>query len=172
MLFIQYYERLVLFAESYVADLSTAEDIVQDVFLLLLSHAEFKKVEYDRSYLYSCVKNSCIDHLRKLKIKDAKDYQLVDATFYSGYFEEAERENVIRQLEEAVQKLPEQRRQILMLSIYQKMSYAEIATYTGLSVNTVKTHIKMAYRDLRERLSHFSNSLILSLLVSLRQKIF
>ena len=34
VLFNQYYERLVLFAESYVGDLETAEDMVQDVFFL------------------------------------------------------------------------------------------------------------------------------------------
>ena len=70
VLFNQYYERLVLFAESYVGDLETAEDMVQDVFLSLLSRSDFNEVEYSRSYLYSCVKNGCVDYLRKLKVVD------------------------------------------------------------------------------------------------------
>ena len=49
VLFNQYYERLVLFAESYVGDLETAEDMVQDVFLSLLSRSDFNEVEYSRS---------------------------------------------------------------------------------------------------------------------------
>ena len=66
ILFEKYYERLVLFAEGYVGDLKTAEDMVQDVFLALLSRKDLKNVEYSRSYLYSCVKNGCVDYLRKL----------------------------------------------------------------------------------------------------------
>lgn len=46
ILFEQYYERLVLFAESYVGDLKTAEDMVQDVFLTLLSRTDFNEVAY------------------------------------------------------------------------------------------------------------------------------
>ena len=70
ILFNQYYERLVLFAENYVGDLETAEDMVQDVFLSLLSRTDLKNVEYSRSYLYSCVKNGCVDYLRKQKVVD------------------------------------------------------------------------------------------------------
>lgn len=76
VLFNQYYERLVLFAESYVGDLETAEDMVQDVFLSLLSRSDFNEVEYSRSYLYSCVKNGCVDYLRKLKVVDPLDIKL------------------------------------------------------------------------------------------------
>ena len=84
VLFNQYYERLVLFAESYVGDLETAEDMVQDVFLSLLSRSDFNEVEYSRSYLYSCVKNGCVDYLRKLKVVDPLDIKLFDANSESG----------------------------------------------------------------------------------------
>ena len=86
VLFNQYYERLVLFAESYVGDLETAEDMVQDVFLSLLSRSDFNEVEYSRSYLYSCVRNGCVDYLRKLKVIDPLDIKLFDAVYYAGDF--------------------------------------------------------------------------------------
>ena len=138
VLFNQYYERLVLFAESYVGDLETAEDMVQDVFLSLLSRSDFNEVEYSRSYLYSCVKNGCVDYLRKLKVVDP--------------------------LEE-IEKLPEQRREILKMSVYDGMSYPSIAEVTGLSINTVKTHMKKAYQDLRERLYMQHLNLLLPLIL-------
>lgn len=153
ILFEQYYERLVLFAESYVGDLKTAEDMVQDVFLTLLSRTDFNKVEYSRSYLFSCVKNGCVDYLRKLKITDPLDVKVFDAAYYMGDFDLPEQEELIRRVEEEIEKLPEQRREVLKMSVYKGMSYPRIAEVTGLSVNTVKTHMKKAYQDLREALS-------------------
>lgn len=161
ILFNQYYERLVLFAESYVGDLKTAEDMVQDVFLSLLSRTDFGDVEYTRSYLYSCVKNGCVDYLRKLKVADPLDTKLFDALYYSGDFNIFEQEELIRRVEEEIEKLPEQRREILKMSVYQGMSYPQMAEATGLSVNTIKTHMKKAYQDLRERLYDQHLNLIL-----------
>ena len=165
ILFEQYYERLVLFAESYVGDLQTAEDMVQDVFLALFSRKDFNEVAYTRSYLFSCVKNGCVDYLRKLKITDPLDVKLFDAAYYTGDFDVLEQEELIRRVEEEIEKLPEQRRDVLKMNVYQGMSYPRIAEVTGLSVNTVKTHMKKAYQDLREALSgdrlHFFLSFIL-----------
>lgn len=161
VLFNQYYERLVLFAESYVGDLETAEDMVQDVFLSLLSREDFGEVEHSRSYLFSCVKNTCVDYLRKLKVADPLDIKLFDAVYYAGDFNILEQEELIRKVEEEIEKLPEQRREILKMSVYQRMSYSQIADCTGLSVNTIKTHMKKAYQDLRERLYDQHLNLIL-----------
>lgn len=161
ILFVQHYERLVLFAESYVGDSRVAEDLVQDVFLSLLSRVDFEKVEYTRSYLFSCVKNNCIDYLRGLKIRDKHDVLLLDAAFYTGDFDLLEEEVLIRKVAEEIERLPEQRRQILKCSVYHGMSYTEISEMTGLSVNTVKTHMKKAYQDLRERLYSLKFYLVL-----------
>jgi len=165
VLFNQYYERLVLFAESYVGDLETAEDMVQDVFLSLLSRSDFNEVEYSRSYLYSCVKNGCVDYLRKLKVVDPLDIKLFDAVYYVGDFNLLEQEELIRKVEEEIEKLPEQRREILKMSVYDGMSYPSIAEVTGLSINTVKTHMKKAYQDLRERLYMQHLNLLLPLIL-------
>jgi RNA polymerase sigma-70 factor len=171
ILFEQYYERLVLFAESYVGDLKTAEDMVQDVFLTLLSRTDFNEVAYTRSYLFSCVKNGCVDYLRKLKIMDPLDVKLFDAVYYTGDFDMPEQEELIRRVEEEIEKLPEQRREVLKMSVYQGMSYPRIAEVTGLSVNTVKTHMKKAYKDLREALSGQQVQLFLSfILLKIKRK--
>lgn len=160
-LFIQHYERLVLFAESYVVASQLAEDIVQDVFLSLYSRPDFENVEYTRSYLFSCVRNSCVDYLRELKVKDRHNLLLFDAAFYTADFDLLEEDALIGRVAEAIDRLPEQRREILKYSVYQGMSYTEIAEVTGLSVNTVKTHMKKAYQDLREQLYHLKYDLIL-----------
>jgi len=64
-----------------------------------------------------------------------------------------------------IEKLPEQRREILKMSVYGKMSYPQIAEITGLSVNTIKTHMKKAYQDLRESLYDQHDELFLSFIL-------
>ena len=145
--------------------------MVQDVFLSLLSRADLNNVEYSRSYLYSCVKNGCVDYLRKLKITDPLDVKLFDAAYYTGDFDMPEQEELIRRVEEEIEKLPEQRREVLKMSVYQGLSYPRIAEITGLSVNTVKTHMKKAYQDLRETLADQHLKLFLSfILLKIRRK--
>lgn len=139
---------------------------MQDVFLALLSRVNLDDVEYSRSYLYSCVKNECVDYLRKLKISDPLDVKLFDAVYYSGDFDISEQEELmIHRVEEEIEKLPEQRREILKMSVYGKMSYPQIAEITGLSVNTIKTHMKKAYQDLREGLYDQHDELFLSFIL-------
>ncbi|WP_302299015.1 RNA polymerase sigma factor [Butyricimonas virosa] len=169
VLFQQYYECLVLFAESYVGDVTMAEDMVQDVFLTLLSRPDFSKVEYTRSYLYSCVKNNCVDYLRKLRLVDPLNVKLFDAIYYIGDFDGEDKEAIIHKVEEEIEKLPIQRREILKLSVYQDMSYPQIAEVTGLSINTIKTHMKKAYQELREKLyEEHQNFFLLFILSRLR----
>ena len=169
ILFKQYYERLVLFAESYVGDMMIAEDMVQDVFLTVLSRPDFADVGYMRAYLYSCVRNNCVNYLRRLDIVDPLNVKLFDAVYYTGDFdlEEEEEEKLILRVEEEIDKLPIQRRKVLKLSVYQGMSYSQIAEVTGLSVNTVKTHMKKAYQELREKLYNEHQELFLLFIFSL-----
>ena len=164
-LFQKYYERLVLFAESYVSDITIAEDMVQDVFLNLLSRSDLEPIEFDRSYVYSCVKNSCVDYLRKLKVTDPLDVKLFDAVYYIGDFDFGE-DKLIERVKVEIEKLPVQRREVLKLSVYKKLSYGQIAEKTGLSVNTVKTHMKKAYQELRDSLYIDHQQLCLLIILS------
>ncbi|MDY4043493.1 MAG: RNA polymerase sigma-70 factor [Marinifilaceae bacterium] len=172
ILFEQYYERLVLFAESYVSKTELAEDIVQDVFLDFLSRKDLASIEYTRSYIFSCVKNCCIDYLRKLKITDPLDTKIIDAAYYTGELDILEQEERIQQVEKAIAQLPEQRQAIVKMYFYEGMSYGKIVEITGLSINTVKTHMKKAYQDLRKILvgKIDDTSLILTLLGFLDKK--
>lgn len=170
ILFQQYYERLVLFAESYVGDMMMAEDMVQDVFLTVLSRPDFVDVEYMRSYLYSCVRNNCVNYLRRLDVVDPLNIKLFDAVYYTGDFDFEGEEKMILRVEEEIDKLPTQRREVLKLSVYQGMSYPQIAEATGLSVNTVKTHMKKAYQELREKLYDERQGLFLLFIFSLLEE--
>jgi RNA polymerase sigma-70 factor (ECF subfamily) len=67
----------------------------------------------------------------------------------------------------ALEKLPEQRRRILELAVFESCSYAQVAQRLNISINTVKTQIGRAYRYLKEELDPKS----IQLLFLLRSKI-
>lgn len=56
------------------------------------------------------------------------------------------------ELYRAIQKIPEQRRKILELAVFDSLSYKEIAARLNISVNTVKTQMGRAYQFLKEDL--------------------
>jgi RNA polymerase sigma-70 factor (ECF subfamily) len=63
----------------------------------------------------------------------------------------------------ALEKLPEQRRRILELAVFESCTYAQIAERLGISVNTVKTQMGRAYRFLKEELDPKSINLLFML---------
>ena len=70
-----YYVALKALANYYVKDNDVAEDLVQDVFISLLeSGYKFKGENGVKYFLYSSLKNKCISHFRKQKVRD-KYYQ-------------------------------------------------------------------------------------------------
>ena len=60
-------------------------------------------------------------------------------------------EDINNALREAINKLPERCREVFMLSKMEELSNKEIAERLGISLNTVKTQMRMAYRELRQK---------------------
>ena len=120
-LFQELYPGMVKIALFYVHDLAIAEDITQEIFTRLWERRE---------------KLDMIDNLKGyLSNELAKD----------DYIEE-----FIQKVQISLEKLPPKRRQILEMSIVEAKSYQEIADQEGISLNTVKDHIKKAYAFIRK----------------------
>jgi len=62
----------------------------------------------------------------------------------------AQQEQETSLLHRALMQLPEEKREILMLARFQEMKYEEIAALLGCELNTVKTRVHRALRELRE----------------------
>ena len=92
------------------------------------------------------VRNAC---LRKVE----REARLVDLEAARNVEYEETKERDMTPVWKAVDDLPEQCRVILKLVVLEDMKYSEVAEKLGVSVNTVKTQIKIAYRILRSKLS-------------------
>ena len=146
----KYYYQLWLWASKCTHDEMLAEELVSDCFIKLWEHREQILIEKSlKSYLYLMLRNQMVSEHRKSK------KQIV---FNSENLQDMPDEATINkqdfyvELYRAIHKIPEQRRKILELAVFDSLTYKEIAIILDISVNTVKTQIGRAYQFLKEEL--------------------
>jgi len=157
-IYVIYFSRMRRFAKEYVIFEEDAENIVQDVFLLLWEKKEVLDIKVSlASYLFTLVKNKCIDHLR-YRITDEEYKKELSAKLYSldqlNYNGSSE-EDIDKILKLALEKLPEKCREIFIKSRMEGKKYREIATELNISVNTVENQMAIALKKLRIELKEY-----------------
>lgn len=143
-LYNEYYTQLVVFAKSYLFDIEESKEVVQKLFVQLWINRKELKIDTSlKSYLFSSVKNRCLNHLRDLKIKDRHELLYIEATLMSSRVQEGgdRLQHLEQKVWEEIQKLPEQIRKIIILKYYKGKKQKEIALDLGVSENTVKTQL-------------------------------
>ena len=146
-LFRRYHRPLCLYALHYLKDVDAAEDVVQEAFTAFWQTDD--SITHARSYLYSTVRNRCIDILRR-QGREAERLLPEDTAGFISDEEAAERSDQEARLWDAVDRLPGKRRELLLMSKRDGMSYEAIAQVKGLSINTVRNQISRALRALRD----------------------
>ncbi|UII31826.1 RNA polymerase sigma-70 factor [Fulvivirga ulvae] len=143
-LYEEYYPQLVAFAEGYLFDIEESKEIVQKLFVhLWLGRKDLKIDTSLKGYLFSAVRNKCLNHIRNIKIKDRNKLLYIEATLAGARTEENSNslQHLEKKLREEIQKLPEQIRKIIILKYYKGKKQKEIATVLGVTENTVKTQL-------------------------------
>jgi RNA polymerase sigma-70 factor (ECF subfamily) len=147
-------------------DFDGAEGIVQEVFVRLWDARETLNIHTSlRSYLYTAVKNSCLNQLKRESFSsslEGKEERSDTTTLRPDA--QLESDEIAEALEEAIGSLPSKCRQIFCLAKFDGLSYQEIAEIQGVSVNTVKTQLKRALKSLSRVLQYLQ---VLSLLLML-----
>ena len=167
-LFEQYYVSLVLFAHTYVLDRDVAKDMVQDVFFGLLEKREnFTDIDNLKVYLYSAVKNKCLKYIRHEDVKERyEQYMLTNENVEETYLERILEEEVFGLLNEAIQSLPQQCKNVFLLTLEGK-SNAEIAEILHIGIETVKSHKKAGKKILYAKLKDVVSCVMLVFYMSL-----
>jgi RNA polymerase sigma-70 factor (family 1) len=146
------YRKLFLFAKSPIDDTEEARDIVADSFIKLWAHkAHFANMVHLQVYFYTIIKNSCIDHLRKNKLRNRIEYQLqktgtISENIIERKYQEAE---LVQQLYERINQLPERMQQVFKLTYLDGYSRTEVAQMLNLSENTIRNTNAAAMKAIR-----------------------
>ncbi len=152
-MFDYYYNPLCSFAYSYVKNTQIVEDIVIELFSYIWESKETIKIKSSlKNYLLTLTKNHSIDFIRKNKVNFVEIEQATDSISEDENLL-LENVEIINKLQSLINKLPEQRREILKMAVYEGRTYPQIAEELNISINTVKTQMSRSYRYLKEELS-------------------
>jgi RNA polymerase sigma-70 factor (family 1) len=146
------YPVMCLFSKKFLTSYDDAEDIVQEVFIELWhQRAKFESLNQIKAFLYLSIKNRCLNFKKHLIVRDK--YSKIAMIDNEQAFEEFVLETeVVNHISNAINDLPEQRKQVIILSM-QGLKNNEIAENMQISINTVKLQKKIAYKQLREKLT-------------------
>ncbi len=164
-IYTSYYKKSFFFAKSYVHDDLAAEDIASESLIKLWEKLKTEKIDYIEPLLLTILKNKALDYLKHEEVKRTAFESMVDwhqqelsiriSTLESCDPKEIfadEGESIIR---ETLKLIPEQTRQIFLLSRFENKSNKEIAELMGISVKGVEYHISKALKALRITLKDY-----------------
>ena len=136
-----------------LGDVYKRQDLVQDLFFYIWDHADSLLIKTSlKAYLFTSLRNRCLNALRDRKIVDSCNDKLLEAQLFAGIKDIEINETVEMRLQNALNTLPDKCREIILLKIVEGKKNKEIANQLGLAETTVKTQVQRAYRILREQL--------------------
>jgi RNA polymerase sigma-70 factor (ECF subfamily) len=162
------YRKLFLFAKSLIGNTEEARDIVTESFIKLWSQKNsFTNMVHLQVYFYTVIKNSCIDYLRKDKLRTKLENQLIQSgTLHENVIERKYQEaELVQILYERINQLPERMQQVFKLTYLEGYSRAEVAQMLNLSENTIRNTNAAAMKSLRLTLGVEQFLILISLAV-------
>jgi RNA polymerase sigma factor (sigma-70 family) len=157
--------RLRNFIRRRVADRGDAEDILQEVlYEFVETYRLLKPIEQAGAWLFRVARNRIIDLFRKKRpgslsapvgvAEDGEEVLLEDLlpSLQAGPEAEYARQVLVEELENAVDELPQEQRQVFIAHEIEGRSFKEMAAQTGVSVNTLLARKRYAVLYLRRRL--------------------
>ena len=151
-LFELHFTKLMGFVFNYVRDEEVAKDIVHDAFLTLWSNRKRLNPTYPvKSYLFTLAQNCALNYLRHLRVVTGNEQAVIELLEAANEDLNDYEKRLVR-LEEKLAQLPEKQREVLVKCVVEGKKYKEVAEELDITVNTVKTQMKIAYKILREKL--------------------
>ena len=160
MLFERHHKSLFNFFLHMTGNRDLSEDLVQDVFFRMLRYRQTYDPKHAfTAWMYQIARNASVDHARKRKPEIPIDIGSANEEWNSmpepvstlpGAEEQMRKAQEVRLLRRALDRLPEDKREILILSRFQNLKYEEIASVLGCEVGAVKVRVYRATRALSE----------------------
>ena len=156
-IYLQYREELCRYIVNKCGvKFGEAEDIVHTAFTRFVGMESPFAIENPRAFLYTTSYNIAVDLKRHAQVQDRYSQAIVnnDAEIIEAVGPEREVEGKQRLgiISKALWGMPKKRRQLLLMSRFDGLSYAEIARQVGLSETVVRKHISNALADCHKAL--------------------
>ncbi len=134
-----------------------AEDLVQDAFMAALDKIDTFDTQRDFApWFYRILVNRCLNARKSRARRNSVDIPMDAASPVASPLLETERSELRRELNRAMELLPERQRTIVSMFDLEGFSSPEIAEVMGISDGTVRWHLHQARRVLREALEPYA----------------
>jgi RNA polymerase sigma-70 factor (ECF subfamily) len=155
-LFLEYYKDWCVLSYSYLKDKEEAEEVVQDVCAKILLKKTQEEILNLKAYVVIAIKNSCLK-----KIKAQQKFTVLSETDFNSDHQTLEEDDAIiaqqtSELMKVIEKLPQPAKDIFLRCVIDGEKYQEVADGQGISINTVKYHVKAAYKKIRLEMVAYS----------------
>jgi len=145
------------FAKRFVADKQAAEDITTETFLKLWERLRnFNNLQSIRSFLFTSVKNACINYNRSDKRANARNEEFNYLSSVANDDEPADEDitgKVYQYIFDEIEKLPAQLKKVFKMAYLEGMSNEAIAQALDINNQSVRNHKARALKVLRGILS-------------------
>jgi RNA polymerase sigma-70 factor (ECF subfamily) len=151
-----------------VKDSYLAEDLIQEIFIKIIDNLKKNKYNEEGKFLPWALRishNFCVDHFRKVKrtptIKTSDDQDIFDVIKHTDHPADYKmtRSQTHQNIQELVDLLPDDQREIIVLRHYANLSFKEIATMTNCSINTALGRMRYGLINLRKMMAERGMSL-------------
>ena len=152
LLYTEYRDRVLGYIRARVPNPEDAEDLCEDVFLKVLRASE----SYDDrrsapgTWIYAITRNTVIDYFRRTRPSEELPEDLAEDDLPEDELMQAE---LLDSLARALERLPEELTDVVVLHYYDRLPMTEIALRLGLSYGVVKLRHQKALTMLRRTLS-------------------
>ncbi len=175
-IFGEYHHRFIRFAVGYIADQTSAEDIVMESFSLAWSHREQLTPAKFPAYTLTIIKNRCLNHLRdqKLHLKATEELYTHGMRMINNKIitlEACDPENIfsdetLKLVRRVLEKLPNHTREVFERSRVRGQSYREISEDMGITIKNVEFEISKVLKIMRTELKDYLPALVLAFWLS------
>ena len=161
LLYERYYHQLYRFLFNMTRQKELSEDMVQNIFLRMLKYPEgFMGFGEFKMWMYHIARNSVYDHFRKVKRtpshSDLKDYEeRIEGEQHTDG--QIEKEQELKTLETAMEKLSDENRELLILCRFQELKYNEIAKILNTTEGAIKVRVHRALNQLKSNYLKIEN---------------
>lgn len=166
VIFRRYHQALCFFARRLMPDSppGQAEELVQDAFLKLWERrANFEKLTAVKAFLYIATRNACLNCLERERVQQRKQaqYLYTVADSEEAVIDEIIYTEVLREVSQAIETLPEQCQRIIKMAYEEGLSPKEIASKLNLSISTINNQKSRGISLLKRRISNVGFNFLL-----------
>ena len=148
LLFERYQVPLFNFYLKLTGDRAASEDLVQEVFFRILKYRQSYRVDTPfRAWMYQIARNARLDLLRRRRPETSWEPEMSPAVVPHDTAQQSQETALLHR---ALMRMPEEKREVLVLSRFQDLKYEEIAKLLECEVGTVKTRVHRALQELRD----------------------